>query len=177
MFGLLILGALILYIVFAIWIVKRQKTKRAKWIAIAILVLIPTWDQLIGRVYFYTLCTTQGGVKVYSTVELPSEFFDEGGVAKFKPSKEKGVLSELMGKYTVTLEGDTISKLLRMEKDTFVVKDSTRNQILGSDTSFLYFGGWVSFAAHRTADRCPTRDQEGNRALYRAVFYKVPETK
>ncbi len=82
MFGLLILGALILYIVFAIWIVKRQKTKRAKWIAIAILVLIPTWDQLIGRVYFYTLCTTQGGVKVYSTVELPSEFFDEGGVAK-----------------------------------------------------------------------------------------------
>lgn len=173
MFGLLILGAIILYVVFAIWIVKRQKTKRAKWIAIAILVLIPTWDQILGRTYFYTLCTTESGVEVHKTVELPMEYFDKQGRPDFKFVKKDGVRLELAGRYVDHGETHSVSKLFRLERDIRFVKDFTTGELLGTQTSFRYFGGWLLFGAHRTADSCRVSSEE----FYRAIFRQTASSK
>lgn len=71
MIGLMILGALVVYITAAWFIIKRLPSKKAKWIAVVAFVLIPTWDEIAGRAYFKYLCATEAGVKVYQTVELP----------------------------------------------------------------------------------------------------------
>lgn len=36
-------------------------------------------DEIAGRIYLSHLCATEAGVKVYKTVELPAEYWDERG--------------------------------------------------------------------------------------------------
>ena len=40
-------------------------------------------DEIAGRIYLDYLCTNKAGVKVYQTVELPAEYWDEQGKPKF----------------------------------------------------------------------------------------------
>lgn len=78
MIGLGFLLALILYIALALavsrWLPRALfKTPRAQIIAmmitLATFVLIPTWDIIPGKIYFNHLCETEGGLKIYKTVE------------------------------------------------------------------------------------------------------------
>jgi hypothetical protein len=176
MIGLFILGALVLYLAFAVWIVKRQKTKRVRWIAITILVLIPTWDEIVGRAYFQYLCATDGGIKVYKTVELPAEYWDEQGRPDFKFVKQENVQLGLAGRYAMPLEGETISKLFRIEKDVSSIKDFKTGELLGMVVSFRYFGGWVvnNTGAHPAAVRCPRSTNELYTRFYQAIFRRIP---
>jgi len=54
-------------------VAKRTGSKKAKYAAIAVFVLIPTWDIIPGWLYFEYLCQKEGGQKIYKTVELPND--------------------------------------------------------------------------------------------------------
>lgn len=69
MIGLSILLALIVYIGLARVIVRRLPNQKAKYLGIAVAVLIPTWDVIPGKLYFSHLCENEAGLKVYKTVE------------------------------------------------------------------------------------------------------------
>src|SRR5206468_2401208 len=58
---------------------KRTGSKKAKYAAIAVFVLIPTWDIVPSWLYFEYLCQTEGGQKIYKAVELPEEFLLKAG--------------------------------------------------------------------------------------------------
>lgn len=175
MIGLFILGALVLYLAFSVWIVKRQKTKRAKWVAITILVLIPMWDQILGRTYFYTLCAMEGGNRIFSTVTIPSEYFNAEGHPKLVLSKKPGALLEIPDRYIAYRETMTVSNVFRVEKIVISIRDVTQEKLLGTRTYFLYFGGWVSFSAHRTGNFCPSSSIDGDQGFYSAVFQKAAQ--
>lgn len=55
---------------------------------------LPVGDEIAGRIYFNHLCETEAGVKVYQPVELPAEYWDEGGKPLFMDSR--GVLDMKM---------------------------------------------------------------------------------
>lgn len=173
MIALMVFAALLIYLAIAWLVVKRLKTRKAKWIAIVIFVLIPTWDQIIGRVYFYSLCATESGVEVHKTVELPMEYFDKQGRPDFKFVKKDGVRLELAGRYVDHGETHSVSKLFRLERDIRFVKDFTTGELLGTQMSFRYFGGWLLFGAHRTADSCRVSSEE----FYRAIFRQTASSK
>lgn len=74
------LGMLLVFVVyvavalFVAWFLARQfDSQKAKTTAVVssllVFALIPTWDILPGRLYFNHLCETEGGLKVYKTVE------------------------------------------------------------------------------------------------------------
>ena len=48
---------------------------------------LPIADEIAGRMYFNHLCETEGGVKVYQTIELPAEYWDEEGGAEIFKTK------------------------------------------------------------------------------------------
>lgn len=78
------IGGLILlvgfgYFVLSKYIIKnvyeKYGTKKAKYIAMAIMVLIPTWDIVLGYPIYKYLCVIQPRVKVYKTVDNVDGFY------------------------------------------------------------------------------------------------------
>ena len=66
-------------VVLAWLLARRRQTPKAKAIAatltLLVFALIPTWDILPGRLYFNHLCATEGGLKIYKTVEGVEGFY------------------------------------------------------------------------------------------------------
>lgn len=58
---------------------KRTGSQRARYVAIAVFWLIPTWDILPGWLYFSRICEQEGGQKIFKRVELPDEYFFKPG--------------------------------------------------------------------------------------------------
>lgn len=182
MIGLTVLIVLALYIWAGYETVKRLQTKKAKFIAVAIYALIPTWDVIVGRLYFHTLCSTEGGQKIYKSVEIGKEYYGpdvknakltdgthweigkvyaihvEGDhpsvkrTVRFVPDPEK-----LKSLYEISIAKFSDEKVLNVQKITSVVKNKQTGEILGTATSFNYWGGWVyrNSGLHVGAVECP----------------------
>lgn len=189
MIALMILTALIVYIAIAWFVVKRQLSKRAKWIAVAVFVLIPTLDVVLGRLYFYSLCMMEGGQNLYKIVEISKEYYGPN-VSKAKPpeGQEWEVGKEyilhvdgdhpsvkrtvrvvvdperLKDRYKISIAKDDSLKVLGVQKRYSYVKDKQTGELLGEATSFLYWGGWLAnfSGLHITAVECPTEPIDPN---------------
>lgn len=73
MIGLMIIFIILLYLYLAYKVVKYVASKTEKniyWILAALFFfLLPTWDVIIGKIYFHNLCQTRGGLKVYEYIQ------------------------------------------------------------------------------------------------------------
>ena len=90
--GLIILAVIFGYIFFAKIIVdsvyESYGTKKAKNIALAIMILIPTWDIILGYPIYKYLCWTKAGVHIYKTIDNVEGFYvgeDIGTYSKVPP--------------------------------------------------------------------------------------------
>lgn len=79
MIGLMVVGVIVGYIFLAKIIVTKvyEKTQslKKKYIALAIMILIPTWDAILGLPIYLYLCKYHAGVKIYQTVENVEGFY------------------------------------------------------------------------------------------------------
>jgi len=79
MIGLSILAVVFGYIFLSKFIISKTYekfgTKKAKYIATAIMVLIPTWDVILGFPIYAYLCATKAGVHIYKTVDNVEGFY------------------------------------------------------------------------------------------------------
>ena len=79
MYGFAVLVVCGLYVVLALFVTKRvwrtTESKLARYGIMVICGLIPTWDILPGQLYHQYLCKTEGGVKVFKTIEIPGTYF------------------------------------------------------------------------------------------------------
>ncbi|ATB70215.1 hypothetical protein SJPD1_2116 [Sulfurospirillum diekertiae] len=79
MIGLMVVGVIVGYIFLAKFIVTKvyEKTQslKKKYIALAIVILIPTWDAILGLPIYMYLCKYHAGVKIYQTVENVEGFY------------------------------------------------------------------------------------------------------
>lgn len=79
MIGLMVFGIAFAYIGLSIFIIdrvyKKYGTKKAKHIATAIMVLIPTWDVILGFPVYAYLCLFESGSKIYKTVDNVEGFY------------------------------------------------------------------------------------------------------
>lgn len=170
MIGLLFLFILVVYITAVVFTVRRLQSKAVKYIAIAIYVLIPTWDILPGYVYFRYLCETEGGNKIYRSVDNVDGFYSEGGMpfsdndAFIKHGYkfiEGPALTEGYKLYTLGPKGRIASKEIseltskyglrnvRSERSwntiqfTEEIYDIKTNEVYARSTEFRYLGGWI----------------------------------
>jgi hypothetical protein len=98
MIGLMILAVVSGYILFSKFIIdkvyKSYGTKKAKNIALAIMILIPTWDIVLGYPIYKLLCWTSAGVHIYKSVDNVEGFYigdwRSDGYSKVPPRPYKG---------------------------------------------------------------------------------------
>jgi hypothetical protein len=152
MIGLSILLAVVIYVWLARFATKRIENRAAKYTVIALFILIPTWDIILGKLYFNHLCATQAGVKVYKTVELPAEYWDAQGRAKFYVGWD----SHLGKKYPLLYKRGTYPSVFYIDNAGYKFVDRQSGQVLGEVVDFRYWGGWIArnFSPHNTATTC-----------------------
>lgn len=158
MIALFTLFAIAVYIGIVWAVVKHRKTKRGKYIALAILILIPMGDEIVGRITLSYLCATEAGVKVYQTVELPAKYWDEHGKARF--IQREGYLefdeSMLGNQFARKSSLQSRSIIFRVDRDSYQLVDTKTQSVFGEDVNFMYRGGWIArnFSVNNSAVGC-----------------------
>ena len=163
--GLAVLLSISIYLLAAYWVVRKFKASRFKWLVVAAMVLLPTGDSIVGRLYLKYLCDKEGGLKVYRVEEqvagfmeqLGTDYWVRDGGYQFTESypthgrvtrytKENGQILrqdnvEPKSQYRVSSLhiGDTTNIYL---KNQFIV-DTVKGEVLATDTQIAFNGGWV----------------------------------
>ncbi len=175
--GLAFFSLIGLYFFIAYKIVKAIKSKYRKWLAIAILALIPTADAVVGRIYLQHLCSTENGLKVYRVAQGVEGFMLSGGggdgdmyVEKYGYKfTESTPVDGLVNRYSkqdgkVVKENRVIPqsnfqvRFLRAgEKDAYTrtmvsVETFPAGEILGADVQIGFNGGWAERFLARFSD-------------------------
>jgi hypothetical protein len=137
---------------------KRRSAKIAGGVGIFLLGFAVLFgDEIVGRIYFSYLCSTEAGVKVYQTAELSTEYWDANGKPKF--FRPNGDLDKraLGDRYSETALTKPYSSFFRINERHQQLLDNSTHEILGEVINFMYWGGWVSwnFSPHRSAIDCP----------------------
>jgi len=141
----LILILLFLSLWLAVKIAKRFKpgiARIAGGVGIFLLLFaLPFGDEIAGRIYLGYLCANEAGVKVYQTVELPAEYWDEQGRAKFYDEKNGNFNLPQIG---TDFKTENYYSILPIQKFRFWYFEKQDGKILGEITNFHYLGGWIS---------------------------------
>ena len=140
MIALSLLLALVVYVLLGLSAVKLvgkfKASKGAKYLVIALFVLIPTWDIIPGQFYFEYLCRNEAGIKVLKTVEVDKDYF----LANGEPDQKK-----LSKQFDGPMKfDDNFSKAFHIRKSEGFILDIQTNEVLGIATNLSYFGGWVN---------------------------------
>jgi hypothetical protein len=89
MAGLLILAVIGVYVFLSKFIIKKvyekKQSVKMKYIALAVMVLIPTWDVVLGYPIYAYLCLTKAGVHIYKTVDNVEGFYVGEKDAEYEP--------------------------------------------------------------------------------------------
>ena len=122
----------------AVKVAKRFPRRGAKLTAgvgiFLLLFLLPFGDEIAGRIYLSYLCTTEAGVKVYKTVELPAEYWDEQGRAKFVMANGDLDKTSLGNRFEGRLVSEPYStSLIKIDRRRWQFKDNNTNELLGED--------------------------------------------
>ncbi|WP_143012134.1 hypothetical protein [Desulfuromonas thiophila] len=147
-------------------------------IGIVVLLLIPTWDEIGGRIYLRHLCATQAGVKIYKTIELPAKYWDESGEPMF--FNQYGYLDHDFWVKELDESGGRIerySSIFSIDKDTSPVKERLGQKVLAEVTTFRFWGGWIrrNFSPNNVADSCVFISKpEFSREFYGQLFEPEP---
>ena len=88
---IIIMIAFLLYVLlflFAIWrVYKNFRTEKALIIALIIMILIPTWDVIIGKPIYSYLCKNKAGIHIYKTIDNVEGFYIGEHSRRYEPYK------------------------------------------------------------------------------------------
>jgi hypothetical protein len=152
----------------AIKIARRFKPGAARFTGgigiFLFLFLLPFGDEIAGRIYLSHLCATEAGVKVHQTVELPAEYWDEQGKARFIKKEGSLEFDEAMLGYQFRRNSASQHRtdFFEINRDSYQLIDKKSQSIVGEDINFRFWGGWItrSFSPNQSAIGC-SREQVG----------------
>lgn len=155
------------YIAIAYWVFKRCGASNFRWLVLALAVLIPSGDAVVGRLYLKHLCAKEGGLRVYRVAEHVDGFMDEvmggeywvkehgyqfaedrpinGMTIRYIQQKDQVVRQENVqpqSQYRVRLKrvGDAQNIFTRNQ---YAVETLSGSETLAVDTQIAFNGGWA----------------------------------
>lgn len=120
-------------------------------------------DEIAGRMYLNHLCETEAGVKVYQTVELPAEYWDEQGRARFYDERNGNFYLSIDYPTELTIENNY--SFFHIDKLVTSLRDKKKERVFAERISYMNWGGWMrrNFSPHNTATSCSNdTEQYGN---------------
>lgn len=111
------------------------------------LLFLPFADEIAGRIYFNHLCEAEAGAKVYQTIELPAEYWDEEGKPTFyKGSRNNDIPSYAFERLGIDITAKWVEKehRFRIHQSGTIYTDKASGQRLGEVVRFGYAGGWIA---------------------------------
>ena len=136
---------------------KRGPVKILTGIGIFLVVsLLPFADAVYGRIYFDQLCNTKAGVKVYHTVDLPTEYWDEEGKPRFLKQNGDLDMAMLGANFSEPAMKRSYIAALGLDEYRHQVVDNSTDQVLGEVINFMHWGGWIArnLSPQPSATRC-----------------------
>ena len=149
---LILFPIIVAYIVLVVWgtmvIVRRQSKKNKKWLLGLLLPVLffvgPFSDEFIARSYFYNLCSTQGGLKVYEKIELEDKFFNSNGEVKLLSFSENIEDLDVLGRYQGYVGRiNKVDTVFNIREVSFGINDVVEKKIVAEVKMFLYGYGFV----------------------------------
>lgn len=144
-----------------------MKSKAIFMVALALVVSACEKQRLDQQVK--ELCAKDGGIKVYETVKLPPDRFDQWGMVKpYDPTQRENALGS-----EFVFRSET--KYFKKEPPTFIrhhyqVIRKTDGKVLGETVSYGRGGGDLPGPWHSSSFVCPEISVAGPNALLKAVF-------
>ena len=144
-FGAIAVLAMLLVGVLSVWLAaKSQETRRRKWIAsgvaLLIVALIPTWDEIYGRLYFSYLCATDAGVHINKTVDLGPERANMQAFPDLGIRYERLALAKQYPYGSASI--DDLPGPARISRTREFVVEAKTGDVLGEIIEYWYGGGW-----------------------------------
>ncbi len=144
---------IILWSIFVFWLSKKVvsridsdgKRKITRVLILVVIGLLPFSDSMIGHIYFNHLCETEAGAKVYQTIELPAEYWDEDGKPRFMNSR--GILdTKILGDRFEWKQhtNPVVSGLIRIDQKKWILYDNQSDKELGEKIDFIRYFGWIN---------------------------------
>ena len=126
------------------------------------------------------LCKKDGGVKIYETVKLPPEMFDELGQPHFSGDTDfkrlgNGTTRKLGEAYTYIIENTTLKAGDPLKGEGYLgcshykIQRNSDKKILAEAIQYLRAGGDLLTFGHHSSKACPA-EQKG---LIEQVFVKI----
>lgn len=111
------------------------------------------------------MCARDGGVRVYETVKLPRERFDQLGQIRIPSKQDAKPGDEYYDEWRVQhyKEGNP-----SIRRDHFLVYQRSDVKLLGEAISYARLGGDLPGPWHGSSFRCPK--QSGDSILYQRIF-------
>jgi hypothetical protein len=178
MIAMIALVIFALYVGIAWLVTKYLPNKTAKWIAIMVFVLIPTWDEMVGTIFLRYLCSAEGGPKISKTIVLDKEYFLRSGeINEYTAGRvlaKGGELNmlKIQEKYSLDVSMITVSPILNVKKYTVTVKEKQSQELVASDVDFKKYGGWIlrNSGLQIPATSCPARTNSYYEQFYNSIF-------
>jgi hypothetical protein len=163
--GLAALFFIGLYFVIAFKVFGKFKASRYKWLVVALVILIPSGDAVVGRLYLKYLCAKEGGLKVYRVAEGVEGFMDAFSHSDYWIKKHGYQFSEdrltngMTTRYSklngnIVQENNVIPRSQYRVNSTFgntkdinlksqFVVETLQGEVLATDTQVAFNGGWA----------------------------------
>ena len=136
-----------------IWIavkVAKRFLRRGVKLGIGLLVfllvfLVPFADEIAGKIYLSHLCATEARVKVYQTIELPAEYWDERGRARYLASNGFVDMKLLPNRFEWrNVDEPYVDSVIKIEKWRWELVDKETQIVLGEKITYMRRFGWVN---------------------------------
>lgn len=145
--------------------------------------ILPAWDTTIGQERFSALCSSDAGLVVHRTIELPKEQFGQSGLPLFfqpiAKTRSPGSTEDLFGedyRYRTVTEhvwsaGPVSHAWIQRRRQELT---SRQGELLAVLTDYYFQRGGPPSFAHRNLEHCRIADTRASEhsasALARAVF-------
>lgn len=118
------------------------------------------------------LCAKDGGIKVYETVKLPPERFDQWGLIKpYDPTKKEDALgSDYIFKREIHYYR---SGNPEMSREKFQVLRKSDGKLLGETIIYGRGGGDMPGPWHDSSFSCPKPLEAGSNMLLKSIFIRL----
>jgi hypothetical protein len=175
-------------------IAKRFKSGIARAVGgvgiFLLLFALPFGDEIAGRIYLGYLCANEARVKVYQTVELPAEYWDTEGKARFLNARGVLIREVLGDQYEWrNIDESYVNAVIKIEKSRWELVENKTQNILGEKITYTRHFGWLThfspapnigescrdvWAARYGSDSLFMKESSENREFFLRIF--TPQT-